>query len=249
MNPRDYQFLFDNIAVHAHRLGYTMLSLGRLPNGDHIYCLVRPLNDKKPSMLTAAAFHGEEPAGAWAILKFLAEADPKLFDKINLTFIPVVNPTGFKRGKRLNLWGENPNDGFVHHGKLSKEGKILVQNLPELLLRSKNCFLSLHEDDDESRFYVYTFETGGCPGAFTNALVATESQFFPSIPNGLWKDAYAYESAICQHCDGSFEDYLYHAGVPYTAATETPGLRPLGERVDADVALIHTAVDVVLRSL
>lgn len=222
-----------------------MSVLGKL-GGKRVHYIHRQLLNHRPSMLVTACFHGNEPAGAYGILKFLETIDVKFFDQINLTFIPVVNPTGFELGTRWNRWGENPNVGFCHKGKLSKEGQLLLHVLPWMQDRFADGLLSLHEDWNESRYYVYTYETTGRPGSWSKALVKTGREHFPLMRDGWLYDATLKSGVIYRHCDGAFEDLLYHLGVPRIAVTETPGKFPLGTRAACGAYLIDTAARYVI---
>jgi hypothetical protein len=196
-----------------------------------------------PSILIAAGFHGEEPAGCWGVLRFLATSAEDLLTQANLSFLPVVNPTGFREGRRTNDWGENPNRGFCHTvsgvAEVSREGRILLDHLSRIRSLARNGFLSLHEDSDQERFYLYTFETGRKPGAFAEALRGAEANHFEPCPDGMLEGGLIQNAVIFSLCDGSFEDFLFHEGIPRTASTETPGLLDVNRRVEANVDIIR----------
>lgn len=48
-----------------------------------------------------------------------------------------------------------------------------------------------------------------------------------------------------RQCDGSFEDYLFHEGVPYTACTETPGMEDINRRVEANTRLMEEFANIM----
>lgn len=194
----------------------------------------------KPSLLVAAGFHGEEPAGCWGILRYLENLAER-GTVCPISFLPIVNPTGIRAGRRRNDWGENPNDGFCHtqDEQPSREGRILIESLDTLLPLAKDGFISLHEDIDATEFYLYTFETGESPGEFSRTLIDIESSYFSPMPDGRIVDSIIRNGVIFKECDGSFEDYMFHAGVPRTACTETPGALDLELRVRANAAIIE----------
>lgn len=82
-------------------------------------------------MLISAGFHGEEAAGPWGMLHFLSELQQDIFERINLSLLPLVNPTGFAKGHRFNKFGENPNRGFLQ----PKEGEAV-----HLRLKASCCW-------------------------------------------------------------------------------------------------------------
>ena len=227
--------------------------LGRISEDSlFLYYPSRP-KKKNPNILVAGAFHGDEPAGSWGILRFLETAPKYLFNKINISFIPVVNPSGFRAGYQRNKQNQMTNAGYWHYKKypkasLSEEGKILNNNLPALIKLAKDGFLSLHEDYDERRFYIYDYEKAKRPAALVRALVRAEKVLFPPIPDGIleqdWdtidrRDVCIKNGIVFNHHDGSFEDRLMHDGVSVAISTETPSKKETIEnRIEMNANLI-----------
>jgi hypothetical protein len=236
--------------INAFAASYNIQNLGDACGYPLLYLTPQKISGA-PNLLIAGGFHGgEEPAGTLGLLKFLETYSFK--DRVNLSFLPLVNPSGFALGQRLNANGGNPNHGFCSRIRtdevLSEEGEILVKNIAELFEAASDGFLTLHEDCDQSRFYLFTFEQTEKPGPFTSRLFQTECKFFEPITESILIDekygTRAFDGAVCfNDCDGTFEDLLFHMGVPYIACTETPGLQPIDERVDANVALIQSFID------
>jgi predicted deacylase len=200
-----------------------------------------------PNLLIAAVFHGEEPAGGWGILRFLQEVPENIIASSNLSFLPIVNPTGFRNGRRINDWGENPNRGFIHSDPEqsipSREGHILVEHLASIKLLAKDGFISLHEDIEMEKFYIYTFENAEVPGAFSETLRNEEQKYFRAYPDGILEGGLVSNGIIFRYCDGSFEDLLFHEGIPRTACIETPGLLHIDSRIEANVGIITAFVN------
>jgi hypothetical protein len=201
-----------------------------------------------PSLLFAAGFHGEEAAGCWGCLRFLESGPPGLFEQANLAFLPLVNPTGFSLGRRRNDWDENPNLGFCpasqnYQARPSREGALLLTHLPRLMRLARDGFVSLHEDADRDKFYLFTFERTPEPGPFTRALYQAERRFFEPQPDGVLEDYVVKDGLIYRACDGTFEDRLFHEGLARTACTETPGRLDLPRRIAANRAIIQAAVE------
>lgn len=233
----DFDVLVSRLSAVSKDRGLGLSELGEV-DGFPLVLLSPPPSDR-PNVLIAAGFHGEEPAGCWGLLHFLEHRFPS---KVNLSVLPVVNPTGIRLGTRLNVYGQNPNCGFCHTSdEPSVEGKILLQSLDKLLPLASDGFLSLHEDIDETRFYLYTFEHLESPGDFTKSLVQIEREFFEPLPDGLLHEGgKVVDGAIFNCCDGSFEDLLFHRGVPRTACTETPGKLDFYLRTAANAAIAET---------
>jgi hypothetical protein len=230
----------------ASQKGFAIQELGKV--GEYPILLLTPKKSNEgPNLLIAAVFHGEEPAGGWGILRFLQEVSPNIIASSNLSFLPIVNPTGFRTGRRTNDWGENPNRAFIHsdpeQSEPSREGRILVEHLPYIKLLAKDGFLSLHEDIEMEKFYIYTFENTETPGAFSEALRNEEQKYFQAYPDGLLEGGLVSNGVIFRYCDGSFEDMLFHEGIPRTACTETPGLLNIDSRIEANVGIITAFVN------
>lgn len=251
-----------------------LLPLGQIE--DEIIWLVRSRENTDhadPKMLIIAGFHGEEQAGPWAILKWLRACDVSTFRKVDLSFIPIVNPIGFKKNQRYSIPGEKNNQGFCHPEganackpgeKRSREGEILYNHLDMLLPLAKDGYLTLHEDKLVKEYYVYTFERRQT--AFTKGLKDVLEKYFRTpldglTTNGLTPDqleTYIGETGIMvkggwvshrQLHDGSLEDFLFHANIPRIAVTETPGKYELKRRVAAGINIIDRYVDFGLRSI
>jgi hypothetical protein len=242
--PYDYPIYLYRLKRIAKKKSLRLHTLGVLEDGSEILFLeTQPASRDIPRILVAAGFHGEECGGDWGILHFLERTPTSLLKRMHLSCIPVVNPTGFRRGQRNNIWGESPNSGFCHlkprEPGPSREGKVLVNHRDLLILRAGSGFLSLHEDNEQSGFYLYTFERTSQPGTFTHRLKSTESLYFRPVADGIYDGARVNDGLAYRHCDGSFEDYLFHHGVIRTACTETPGTANLSIRVAANAALIE----------
>ena len=236
------------------RKGLWLRPLGELERGKYIWLVSkRNTNGDKPNLLIAGGFHGEEIAGPWSILKWIEVCDTKTFVDVNISLLPVVNPTGFDKYKRKNKWDERTNCGFYHPEKrdgLSREGQILLENSETLFELGKDGFLSLHEDVNTDKFYIYTFENSTLPGIFSISLRDEEEKFFDRLKDGEKvnnngePDTYVQDGIVYKLCDGSFEDFLWHKGVPRTATIEIPGKFPLHRRVKAGVSLIFKFIEV-----
>jgi len=214
------------------------------------------VNKKVPNLLIAAGFHGEEIAGPYAILKFLEDAKDCYFNKVNLSFLPVVNPVGFNRGTRYARAKQKTNCGFCHvkGDKLAVEGKILKANIDGLRLLGKGGFLSLHEDDTTTKFYVYDHSPK--PDGFARCMRDEEAKYFDPLPDGGYIHEESDPSAVVMDGmviglhDGSFEDYMSQEGAEHSIVTETPAQGiALDRRVEAGAALIKRFIDLTVRKL
>ncbi len=237
-----------------------LLPLGQIE--DETMWLVRSrgsADHPDPKMLIVAGFHGEEKAGPYAILDWLENNDSAIFKRVDISFIPIVNPIGFKKNIRYSD-GQKSNGGFGEREKKpSREGEILIRNIEILFPLAKDGFLSLHEDKDETHYYVYTFEKGRKrPTKFTLKMRDNVGQFFTTTPftgmseiDGSEIQAQVKNGICFNYVDGSFESWLYLMGVPRCVVTETPqnggkihrGQFSIKNRVNAGISSIDKFIE------
>lgn len=243
----------------AAEKGFWLKVLGQVsgPNRKYEMWLLRTRNmysydHTDPRVLIVAGFHGEEVAGPWGLLKWITECDSKWLKLVDASFIPIVNPYGFARKKRYGYSDLPTNAGFCHEpvGR-SPEGEILANNIELLRPLAHDGFLSLHEDSTTKEYYLYTFEQGLEPGKFTKSLKKELSKSFPKPYEGIaYVDSrdpdagpICKDGLIYRFCDGSFEDWLFHLGVPRVAVTETPGKYKMDRRIGATVNVIQKFIE------
>lgn len=215
---------------------------------------------KKPHILIAGGFHGEEKAGPMAILRWL---ETKVIPtKIDISFLPVVNPVGFHLGQRYNNQKEKSNCGFCHPeigDAPSTEGQILIHNEHILKRLARDGFLDLHEDSTETSYYLYSYEHGETPSDFAKSIRDVEGRFFEKyggkvvtdgssvMLNGQTEPARVSEGIVFNLCDGSYEDFRMHAGVKHSICTETPGKMRISKRVNANMAIIDKFIELTMK--
>lgn len=234
------------------RLGLSTKTLGQA--GSHPLQLLQSPGQKGglPNLLISAGFHGEESAGPWGLLYFLSQLDSAVFERVNLSLLPLVNPTGFAKGHRFNELGENPNRGFyVENGKpkvgedTSHEGKILMDHAHLLQVASRDGILTCHEDVLMHDTYVYSFEPRQTPGRLSHALRDALGQYFPIAADGHIDECPVQDGVIFNHFDTSFESFLVRSGARVGCCSETPAQQKLDQRILANAAVMSTFLDLL----
>jgi predicted deacylase len=207
--------------------------LGKLPTGD-VIAVVTPTTETRS--LVSGGFHGNEPAGALSILRWIEEYGPAE----HTAFIPLMNPTGFERGVRYNVWGDDPNRGFTTANP-SLEGEILLAYEPHLL--TPDGTLMLHEDPDlEDGFYIYTH-----PGAKIELPAKIHAALFQ------WFRPLSHNESIERPVvglvphdkDTSFEDWMLQHGVAPVLTVETPAKAPMEARIGAHMDAIRAFIEYI----
>jgi len=238
----DVDRFFTELFQIAKQRNYRVNKLGDLGT-DALYLLVPPKPIKSHRLLVSAGFHGNEPAGCWGVLNFLKKVPQSLLDKISVSFLPMVNPTGARRHNPCNIWQGSPNRGFVPRYPSTQqrptiEGQLLLKNLKLLLFLAKDGFHTLHEDYEQNRFYLYSNEDRDTPGEFTKYMIGVGKSMCDLVPNGKYETGMVQDGVIFNLCDGSFETLLCDHDIPRIICTETPSKLDFPFRVNMSTALI-----------
>ncbi len=232
------EILFDVSRAKSIKIGL----LGKV-NERGIFLLSPQKRDKnKDSILIIGGIHGDEPGGCWGILSFLENASQKLLNSLNLYIIPVFNPTGFRLGNIDNVFNESTNEGYYldkNRLNLSHEGKIITKaNLERLNILG---LLTLHEDYDQNRCYIYAWEKSIKPGVFTKHMANACRGIFKRyngmadsfrVNKGIVFNLQNYEVYKEEDID-SLEFYFFKKGVREVSAAEVPRIQDMDKRIDA----------------
>lgn len=191
-----------------------------------------------PTVLIAAGFHGDEISGPWSVLNFLEMYSyPEL---VNLSILPLVNPTGFNLSRRTNFWGQTPNRGYIKSYDFSKssyEDEILKKNIDFIFKYGKDCLITLHEENEE-RFHIYTY---GEKNRLDKKILKMGEDKFELVPEdrlkigGFKVDG---DGVRIDDNDGSFEHAMFVKGTKKTITTENPNRKPFKERVELYIDII-----------
>jgi murein peptide amidase A len=130
-------------------------------------------NPVGPAVAIAAGVHGDEPAGAWALLG-LIEAHA-LDTRFNYRIWPCTNPTGFEARTRTSIDGLDVNRTFEGRGTSPEARAVLETNRGRTFALS----LDLHEDCDAAGFYCYEYGGGAVGRRVIAALDARGLQIEP----------------------------------------------------------------------
>lgn len=203
-----------------------------------------------PSVALAAGVHGDEPAGALALLELAAAdgLDPRYAYRI----WPCTNPSGYAAGTRASADGVDVNRTFGRGGRSPEAKAILTANRDRRFVLS----LDLHEDCDALGFYCYEYGDGGLGRAVVDALDASglpvdplEATFATAGPIGeehcrrergrIVPDADAEADMLGGR---SYSMALARRAARFALTFETPLLRPLAERVALHVLAVRAAI-------
>jgi hypothetical protein len=121
---------------------------------------------RRPVVSIGAGVHGDEPAGAWALLSLVRDRllDPRFAYRL----WPCTNPTGFAAGTRASAEGTDVNRSFGRGGTSPEAKAILTANRD----RRFALTIDLHEDHEAAGFYLYETAASGRRSRFAGPLVA-----------------------------------------------------------------------------
>ncbi len=140
--------LVERFAVAGRRQGFRVEPLREI-DGCPLIALTKRTPGPRPKIYLSSGLHGDEPAAPLGLLQMLEEG---LFDHRAVWFIvPMLNPTGYRRGTRENLAGVDLNRDYRHRQSAEVRAHIeWLQRQP--LFDAAFC---LHEDWESVGFYLY----------------------------------------------------------------------------------------------
>jgi predicted deacylase len=224
--------LLKKISQVAADKGFKEVDLGDA-EGVSLRALAPKSENKGPRLLIVSGIHGDENATPFGVLYYLTHVDEHTLGKVNLTFVPLANPTGFRKGLRENMWEEKTNRNYFDESKISREGRILKSQRDLLKKACGHGMLSMHEDMDSKTCYVYTTHDKNAK-RLSESMIRTNTMFFKASPK--------YDIIWAEH-DKSFEDWMEKEGVSEIIVTETPGKEDFDARVHANAMLINSFVE------
>lgn len=191
------------------------------------------------ALYLSAGVHGDEPAGAWALLQW-AEANTRLLRTGAYLLVPCFNPEGFIGNTRTTSRGVDINRAFDDDSDpLMKTWQAWIRT------RSLSLAVCLHEDYDAQGCYVY--ELSGRNVALSEKLLRPCSRIMKrdtrrEIDGNAAKNGIIRRERIPQHVKGPEAIILRQLGCPATLTFETASELSLDTRVAVQRCFIEQAV-------
>jgi protein MpaA len=211
-------------------------------------------------VLLSAGMHGDEPAGIFALLRFL-ESHAFALGRIQFLIFPCINPVGFLMARRQSSNHHDLNR-VVHPRSLAPEMRMIVRTLEAEAQGFDACF-DLHEDSCSSdcdfapqdpvpqAFYLYESEGSATLGVGEQVVDDLRAHRF-AICN--WSHIYgepAQDGRICPnpaHARSKllhFEKYLSQSHSPVVITSETPTVWSLTQRIRAHCIVLAAGISAV----
>jgi predicted deacylase len=186
-----------------------------------------------------AAIHGDEPAGALALVRFLIDlaAEPALAENYVIRAYPVCNPTGYEDNTRCSRRGRDLNREFW---KSSAESEVrLLEH--ELRTLHFNGIIQLHADDTSDGIYGFVRGATLTENLLRPAL--TEAGKVLSRNRNVSIDGFAAQDGIIyDQYEGVLAAPAEMEPVPFEIIFETPHAAPVEKQVAAMNAFLRTVL-------
>lgn len=186
-----------------------------------------------------AGIHGDEPAGALALIEFLKDlmAHPDLAQNYLISAYPICNPTGYEDNTRHSRNGRDLNREFW---RASQEPEVqLLEH--ELRTRHFSGLIQLHADDTSDGIYGFVRGATLTRELLRPALEAAGTVL--PLNRGSTIDGFAAQDGIIYD---SYEGVLAAPSemepVPFEIVFETPQLAPLDKQVKALDIFLRTVL-------
>jgi hypothetical protein len=210
----------------------------------------RPARGRRANVLLNGGTHGDEPAGAEAVVRFLEERRYAAWPEVRFTVAPCTNPWGYVHGRREGPGGIDLNRSFRRATRAVPEVARVKRALRG---RAFDLFVDCHEDVDAPGFYVFA------PRPLGSAIVAAARAHGPVHP-GPWVDGTipVEDGVVALRPEaptgaGPLPAGSWAASLPppdvgqlATATVETPVGLPLEQRVQMHLAAVDAALRAVI---
>jgi protein MpaA len=202
------------------------------------YVFIGPKGGDEPIRIGLfAGIHGDEPAGARALIQFLAllEQAPDFASGYYLFAYPICNPTGFEDNTRHSRRGRDLNREFWNN---SSEPEVeLLQS--ELVSHAFHGIISLHTDDTSDG--VYGFVRGATlTKHLLRPALAAAAQILPRNENSMIDGFNARAGIIREGYQGILSAPPRLKPRPFEIVLETPHAAPQYQQENALVLAMQT---------
>jgi len=184
-----------------------------------------------------STIHGDEPEGALAITRFIAELEknPEIAKGYALFIYPVCNPTGFEDNTRHSRSGKDLNREFWID---STEPEIRFLE-SEIYLHAFDGIITLHSDNTSNGLYGYVGGAVLSENLLEPALREAE-KFLPRNRRKTIDGFPARRGIITTGYEGVLKSVPQLPKPPFEITFETPQVSPLHLQVEAYSAALKT---------
>ena len=199
----------------------------------------------KPTLrvVVTAGVHGIEPAGPAAVLLFLEQVlqQPRYYDGVEITAVPLVNPVGYHTRSRGNADRVDLNRAFTDDAVVPRE-VALLRNV--LQATRYDLGVDLHSSRSSGRRGYFTLHRDALD------LLAPAMQHFgeryPVLGESTERYAFDAKGVFRSSNRGTLKDYFADSGVRWAVTVESPASLPYAAQVCGTADIIHTLIATAL---
>ena len=187
-----------------------------------------------------AAIHGDEPAGALGVVRFLLglAQEPELATDYQIDAYPICNPTGFEDNARVSRGGRDLNREFW---KNSDEPEVqILEN--ELRTRHFQGIIQIHADDTSDGIYGFVRGHTLTENLLRPALCEA-GKILPRNVNATIDGFAARDGIIYKAYEGILAAPVEIEPTPFEIIFETPHAAPMDLQVEAILAALRAIME------
>lgn len=233
---------------NKHKIKFKIIGYEKYEKIDMSYpiyhIIINP--NAKIDFCICAGVQAYEIAGPLTILHLLQTPQKYFNRKIRYHIFPLINPTSFDLRQRFDDDNRDLNT-ITKQTLKSKNYREVQAFIRDIGKKYSDAFLSLHEDNDERRFYAYVFEKAIEP--VYRKIINQIGKHNKILDQKLiYGDKSQAEGLIINEHDRSFEDYLFtHKQAGISICTETPGKLALNKRISMNTQVIMLLTKFLLK--
>lgn len=194
----------------------------------------------------SSGIHGDEPAGAWALLEW-AESQIEFLRKRSFFIFPCLNPWGFNENSRCDRQNIDLNRRWLTSKTITtKAVSVKMENYRVLL------GVNLHEDYDANGIYLYEASAGKKSDYLANGILNAGKEFMPIDTRKKIEGRWARNGVIRPDANSLPKEgmpeavFLQKKGAERIFVFETPSEFDLRLRVKTQVKMLERAVSEML---
>jgi hypothetical protein len=209
-----------------------MEAAGTLTDGNTsipLWVIRKPaLHPDRKTVCLMGSIHGNEPAGAQALLELAQDMarQPERYADLNYVMVPLANPWGWARDLRRNASNQDIAREFI-------DGQSPESAMIKQVLTQARCdvLVDLHEDRVHEGFYLLAYAPANLPAVqAAAAAIETRSGITRATqpPQGVW---HVPESGFKEVSLTTASLWARENGVPWSFLVEVYDGYPLAQRV------------------
>lgn len=245
--PFDPPDLIRRCQVAATRRGFRVEPLATV-HDTPLIALTRRTPGPRPRIYLSAGVHGDEPAPPLALLQLLESG--AFDDRASWFLVPLLNPAGFRLGRRDNAEGLDLNRDYTAPASAEVAAHVRwLARQPRFDLA-----LCLHEDWESAGLYLYELNPSRMP-TLSRRLRDAGAAILPVDPSPVIDGRPVDEPGIIRpESDPLLREtwpeaiYLRHHHTSLCYTLETPSAAPLEQRIAAQMAMVRAALDALVGS-